>query len=98
RPRTPQVGCSRRNRHMPPPLPRVRWLPAPAAPLTGAVAPAVPSGVQRAILAAGVPRIAGAATPKEDALGLLRLAAEVEHALLVQYLYAAASIDPAGSP
>jgi hypothetical protein len=40
------------------------------------------------------PRIADAATPKDDAIGLLKLAAEVEHALLVQYLYAASSINP----
>ncbi len=80
---------------------RVQWTPAAVAPLAGgpglATAP-VPSGVERAILSAGVPRIADATTPKEDAIGLLQLAAEVEHALLVQYLYAAASIDPTASP
>jgi hypothetical protein len=37
----------------------------------------------------------GANTPKEELLALLSVAAEVEHALLVQYLYAAASI-PSG--
>ncbi|HEV3311051.1 MAG TPA: ferritin-like domain-containing protein [Chloroflexota bacterium] len=36
-------------------------------------------------------------TPKEELLALLTLAAEVEHALLVQYLYAAASLDPNAS-
>lgn len=35
---------------------------------------------------------AGAVSAKEDAIGLLQLAAEVEHALMVQYLYAAWSI------
>jgi hypothetical protein len=36
-------------------------------------------------------------TPKEELLALLTLAAEVEHALLVQYLYAAASLDSIAS-
>jgi hypothetical protein len=40
----------------------------------------------------GIPRVAGAASPKDDAIGLLKLAAEVEHALMVQYLYAAQSL------
>ncbi len=35
----------------------------------------------------------GAVTPKDELLGLLSLAVEVEHSLLVQYLYAAASIQ-----
>jgi len=52
-----------------------------------------PSSAERAFLQVGVPAIADALTPREDAIGLLQLAAEVEHALLVQYLYAAASID-----
>jgi len=34
----------------------------------------------------------GAATPKDELLALLQVAVEVEHSLLVQYLYAAASI------
>lgn len=37
----------------------------------------------------------GATSPKDELLALLQLAVEVEHALLVQYLYAATSIDPA---
>lgn len=41
-----------------------------------------------------IPRTVGAKTAKEDALGLLQLAAEVEHALMAQYLYAAWSIVP----
>lgn len=40
----------------------------------------------------GVPEVAGAKTPREDAIGLLQLAAEIEHALLVQYLYALLSV------
>ncbi|HEX4965382.1 MAG TPA: ferritin-like domain-containing protein [Thermoanaerobaculia bacterium] len=35
----------------------------------------------------------GAVTPKDELLALLNLAVEVEHSLLVQYLYAAASIQ-----
>ena len=83
-----------------PPRTRVLWtaVPAPSIPAVSLtrVAPAPPSAVGRAILAAGIPRIADATTPKQDAIGLLQLAAEVEHALLVQYLYAAASIDATG--
>lgn len=45
-----------------------------------------------AILDAGIPSVADATTPKEDAIGLLMLAAEVEHALMSQYLYAAQSL------
>lgn len=46
-----------------------------------------------------LPRVAGAANPREDAIGLLQVAAEVEHTLLVQYLYAAASASGAsGAP
>jgi hypothetical protein len=42
--------------------------------------------------------VTGATKPKEELLVLLSLGAEVEHALLVQYLYALASLDPNGSP
>ncbi|MBV9492416.1 MAG: hypothetical protein JO069_22195 [Verrucomicrobia bacterium] len=45
----------------------------------------------------GLPRIRDAETPRQDAEGLLRIGAEVEHALLIQYLYAAYSLDPAVS-
>ena len=43
-----------------------------------------------------LPTTVDASSPKDDAVGLLRLAAEVEHALMVQYLYAAVSLadDP----
>ena len=43
----------------------------------------------------GIPLVEGADTAKKYAIGLLKLAAEIEHALMVQYLYAADSIDPA---
>ncbi|WEF34234.1 ferritin-like domain-containing protein [Pseudoduganella chitinolytica] len=49
------------------------------------------NGLQPAA-ACGIPRVANAASPREDAIGLLRLAAEIEHALMVQYLYAAQSL------
>ena len=45
-----------------------------------------------AVRLTGIPSVAGASTPKEDAIGLLVLAAEIEHALMVQYLYAALSL------
>lgn len=40
----------------------------------------------------GTPFVETADSPVEEAVGLLKFAAEVEHALMVQYLYAAASI------
>jgi len=42
----------------------------------------------------GIPQ-AGAETAKAEAIRLLQIAAEVEHALLVQYLYSAYSLNPA---
>jgi len=45
-----------------------------------------------ALLAVGIPTVEDAPNPKAEAIGLLKLAAEVEHALLVQYLYAAGSV------
>src|SRR5215213_356662 len=48
--------------------------------------------VRRMILRVGIPVVEGATTAKEYAIGLLQLAAEVEHALLAQYLYAAFSL------
>ena len=53
-----------------------------------ATAPAPPSRPRFTQL----PSVADAITPVEDAIGLLQIAAEVEHALLVQYLYANASV------
>jgi rubrerythrin len=47
--------------------------------------------------AVGIPRAGKVTrTPQEQAVELLQAAAEVEQALLVEYLYAAYSIDPAG--
>jgi len=83
---------------------RIEWRSVPPAgvppvtdvPLARGDVVAVPSALARAIQTAGVPSVSGAITPKEDAIGLLQLAAEVEHALLAQYLYLAASIDGSG--
>ena len=50
------------------------------------------NAVANFLRATGIPTVEAAKTPREHALGLLRLAAEVEHALLVQYLYARISI------
>lgn len=50
------------------------------------------AATRAALQLTGRPSIQDAQTPKEDALGLLQLAAEIEHALMVQYLYAAWSI------
>ena len=48
--------------------------------------------VRRIVLRVGIPVVEGATTAKEYAIGLLNLAAEVEHALMAQYLYAAFSL------
>jgi hypothetical protein len=48
------------------------------------------------LLRVGIPVIDEAKTAKEYAIGLLQIAAEVEQALMVQYLYAAASAVTAG--
>ena len=42
-------------------------------------------------------KVVGAETPKKELLVLLSFAAEVEHSLMVQYLYAMASLDENGS-
>src|SRR5262245_8940053 len=50
------------------------------------------AALRAALDVAGIPRVADASTPRDDAIGLLMLAAEVEHALMVQYLYASHSL------
>ena len=40
------------------------------------------------------PRWPGATSAKQEAVGLLRAASEVEHALLVQYIFAGYCLDP----
>lgn len=54
--------------------------------------------VRRLLLESGAPSMEDASTPKEEAIRLLQLAAEIEHALMVQYLYAATSILDANGP
>lgn len=53
--------------------------------------------ISRILEQVGTPEVTGATTPKEEAIGLLQLAAEIEHSLMVQYLYAAASLPPAAT-
>jgi hypothetical protein len=66
--------------------------PAPATALT--LPKALQAGTLTDLIAAyGLPRFASAQNAKEDAIALLSIAAEVEHALLVEYLYAAYSIN-----
>lgn len=50
--------------------------------------------LRSALRRVGIPRTTGAATPLEDLLGLLRAAAEIEHGLMIQYLFAGYSIVP----
>lgn len=54
--------------------------------------------LESAIALVGIPIVEGTASPHEWALTLLQCAAEVEHALMVQYLYAALSFPIDGSP
>jgi len=57
-----------------------------------ATLPAATGAIREVLLKSGTPEVKGAETPKEAAIFLLQLAAQVEHALMVQYLYAAASV------
>lgn len=52
------------------------------------------NAVNQAIDRFGIPESPIAETPAAEAIRLLRLAAGVEHALLVQYLYSGYSLDP----
>jgi Ferritin-like len=54
--------------------------------------PSILASIRESIAAVGIPMTLGAQNPKEDLLGLLKLAAEIEHALMVQYLYSATSL------
>jgi Ferritin-like len=54
--------------------------------------------VREMLLRVGIPVVEGVGTAREFAIELLKLAAEVEHALMVQYLYAATSIPDQPEP
>jgi hypothetical protein len=79
---------------------RIRWEPLPAGvDVAEAVVERVDraGGVRALLHRVGVPVVEGAESAREAALALLGVAAEVEHALMVQYIYAALSLsaDPA---
>jgi hypothetical protein len=76
--------------------PRIGWR-HPRLPLATGRRTASAAAIGNALRSGGIAEAVAAPTPAEDALGLLTLAAEVEHALMVQYLYAAASIAPTGA-
>lgn len=62
--------------------------------------PPAPTGVAAALLAAGVPTLAAPADPTDAralATALLDVASELEHALMIEYLYAAYSVIDAGA-
>lgn len=65
------------------------------------IVPAIPDArthdLESAIALVGIPIVEGSSSPHEWALTLLQCAAEVEHALMVQYLYAALSLPIDGS-
>jgi rubrerythrin len=50
------------------------------------------------LLRVGIPVVEGAESARDFALALLTVAAEVEHALMVQYIYAAMSVSPDPAP
>ena len=50
-------------------------------------------GLERSLEIAGIPTAAPSVSPEEEALMLLEIAAELEHALLIEYLYAAFSCE-----
>ena len=80
----------------------LRWTKAaraPAAPSAARVARAASAdAIARAVAELGIPEVEDARTPVEEARFLLQAAAEIEHALLVQYLYGAYSLHvPAGA-
>ena len=54
--------------------------------------------VREMLLRVGIPVVEGVGTAREFAIELLKLAAEVEHALMVQYLYAATSLPDEPGP
>lgn len=54
--------------------------------------------LHQTLLQVGVPFVEGATTARESAIELLKLAAEVEHALMAQYLYAAYSLPDRTGP
>ncbi len=85
---------------------RIRWhqpLPPAKEGLVRAAASGLPVAgdrdvVREMLLRVGIPIVEGVGTAREFAIELLKLAAEVEHALMVQYLYAATSIPDEPGP
>jgi hypothetical protein len=69
------------------PMARVAGVPLPVAPAPGMLRTAI-----------DLPDLSGYLSPREKADALLAVAAEVEHALLVQYLYAAYSLKKINDP
>lgn len=65
-----------------------------------ALPPVAEDTVSMMVDAIGLPEVPPefSATPVEEAVYLLRVASEVEHGLMIQYLYAAYSVDPAADP
>jgi hypothetical protein len=49
-------------------------------------------------LSGGLPQLVDAKSTRDAAVQLLRIAAEIEHALMVQYLYAAFTLGPNADP
>src|ERR1700682_907597 len=93
------AGEHRRRTMMETPPTRIRWhepdesqkLRALGTP-GSVVAPVVPDIQLETLLRVGIPVAEGITTAREQAIELLKLVAEVEHALMVQYLYSASSV------
>lgn len=78
-------------------IPRIAYsMPSPDRPRRASAEAGAELAALRACVATqGIPHTQGASNPKADAIGLLMLAAEIEHALMVQYLYTAFSLRDA---
>jgi hypothetical protein len=73
----------------------IRWEPFPK--IADLAAKAAKSPLLRMFLETGIPRPPQSRTVKEEVIFLLRCAAEIEHSLLVQYLFSAYSINAANT-
>jgi hypothetical protein len=76
-------------------LSSIRWEPFPK--IADLSAKAAKNPILRTFLETGVPRPPQSRNVRDEVIFLLRCAAEIEHALLVQYLFAGYSINPSDS-
>jgi len=73
-------------------LSSIRWEPFPK--IVGLSVETTKNPILRAFMELGVPRPPQSRTVRDEVIFLLRCASEIEHELLIQYLFAAYSINP----